>query len=130
MQQHGSKYFARRSPTPDPGGWVKRIWSFSISNRNRRECRMQQHGNKYYALRTTTPPHADPPFYTGVWSKGQNSTFSIFCLPANLGADVKRSKFNFFFRKMVMLHIKLKGMVYAAKMVANILHADCPVPRV
>ena len=94
MQQHGSKYFPRRSPTPDPGGWVKRIWLFSISNR--RECRMQPHGNKYYALRTTTPPHADPPFDTGVWSKGQNSTFSISCLPANLGADVKRSKFNFF----------------------------------
>ena len=111
MQQHGSKYFARRSPTPDPGDWVKRIWSFSISNR--RECRMQQHGNKYYALRTTTPPHADPLSTLGCGQKVKIQLFQYLACRRTWGLMLKGQ--TFFFQKMVMLHIKFKGMVYAAK---------------
>ena len=89
MQQHGSKYFARRPPFPPwprPQGdgvkWSKfnffRTWSCCISNY--RESRMQQHGSKYFARRP--------------WgSKGQNSTF----------------------QNIIMLHIKLKEITNAAR---------------
>ena len=64
MQQHGSKYFARRPPPTPPfpspcGGGVKiqhfqnMVWSCCISNE--RESQMQQHCKKYFARRPPRP---------------------------------------------------------------------------
>ena len=85
MQQHGSKYFARRPPMP---------LTHSIGQKSTfsEHChvasqRMQQHGSKYFACR---PPFPQDPRVWGPKSKIQ------------------------FFQIMVMLHFKLKGIMNAA----------------
>ena len=91
---------------------------------------MQHHVSKYFARIQPTPP----PTTLGMWSIGQNSTFSKHghvahqirdkhecsnmvenILPTDPipGDGVSRSEFNIF-QNMVVLHIKLKRVMNAA----------------
>ena len=89
---------------------------------------MQQHGKSYFARRPTDPNHST----LGLGSKGQNSTFSEYGHVAyqikwnrecsNMQAHIQslhtpstpgmvsKVKTHICFLKVVMLHIKLKGM--------------------
>ena len=111
MQQYGSKYFARRPLSPDPGGWGQKVkiqlfqnWSCCISNE--RDRQNQQHASTY--------THALEP-WGGV--KGQ----SFFFLHIKL-IPIEQKVKTFFLLKVVMLHIKLKGMEHRAPF----KHIFCP----
>ena len=60
LQQHGSKYFARRHPHPRPvlGVWsnVKiQLFQNMVMLHIKKGSQMQQHGSKYFTCRPPTP---------------------------------------------------------------------------
>ena len=78
MQQHGSKYFARRPPSPttlgDEVNRSKLLFSehCSVAYQIKGNHEMQQRGSKYFACRSPNPH----PLTLRMGSIGQTSTFS------------------------------------------------------
>ena len=98
MQQHGSKYFARRPSLDLLLGSKFNLSEHGVVAYQIKESLMQKHDSKYFAC---SIPHP--------------------------GDGVKRSKF-IFFQNIVMLHIQFMGIPNCSCMVVNILPADPPCP--
>ena len=129
MQQHGSKYFAHRPPIPTWGVGQKGQNSFCSEYGH---VAYQIKGNGACSNMVANILHADPP---RPWGWGQNSTFSehghgayqmkwnhvcsntvayIFARRPRRPWWVGSGVIIQLFHNMVMLHIKLNGITYAA----------------
>ena len=152
MQQHGSKYLARRPNPPRPSLGMAQLVKFQLFQHMvmlniKIKGTMQQHGSNYLSVENPLPTR---PY--GMWSKviiqlfsehGQvayqiknNHEWSNMVannLPAdptsprpNLGID-KLVKFQFF-QHMFTVHIKLKGIMNAATWTQMFCAAPPPPP--
>ena len=151
MQQHGSKYFARRPPThptPWPCGWGNRSKFFFFQNIVMLDIKRKGVAKCSNMVANILPAEpAPPPRHKRKVSKGLNLNLSEHGHDANqIKGNHKCSNMvanilpvdppptlgmgligqNSIFQNMVMLHIKLNGITKCSNMVANILHADPP----
>ena len=109
MQQHGSKYFARRPLN------IPITTSLTLGSKGQSSTFSELGQVSYQSQEIPKCSNmlanillADPPPHPtlGMWSMGQN----------------------YFFQNTVMLHIKLKGITKCSIMVAHILPANPPTP--
>ena len=94
MQQHGSKYYVRRSPPPHTHTHIHTPLTGSISQNSA----FSEHGHVAYQIK---------------WNHEMQQHSSNYFAWLHAPDPANRSKVNFF-QNIVMLHIKLKGIMNAA----------------